>query len=331
MFDISIIMPAYNVEDYIRPSIESVLSQTYQNWELIIINDGSSDNTRLIAEEYVKRDNRITLINKENEGVSVARNLGLDIAKGSFISFLDSDDTYNTNYIELMSSPLKSGVAEMSFCKFKETKNNIVISKTPENAPQKFHDIFIHYICNTQEAMTANMAIMYNLELLRKYNIRFHAGCGYAEDAEFVLKYASLTKAVLIPEYLYNYIARPGSASRSGYSFDMFFGEIDAYIRTITFIKKNNYPESKSFVNYIEKKIISTKNRIKRPIWRSIKDGKFEDALNFLNRYESKYNAPFHIPFKEIDSKKFWFKIKILQSRNQRLWRLVKTRSKNER
>lgn len=89
---VSIIMPAFNAEAYIRTAVESVLAQTYEHWELLVVDDGSTDGTARIVEDF--RDSRIVLIRKTNGGVSSARNVGLNNAKGSFIAFLDSDDIW---------------------------------------------------------------------------------------------------------------------------------------------------------------------------------------------------------------------------------------------
>ena len=98
---VSIITPAYNCENYISESIDSVLSQTYGNWEMIIVNDKSTDKTREIIENYTKLDSRINLINlEENSGAAVARNTALDAAKGRYIAFLDSDDRWKSNKLE---------------------------------------------------------------------------------------------------------------------------------------------------------------------------------------------------------------------------------------
>lgn len=94
---ISVIMPAYNVEQYIQKAIDSVLGQNYSNYELIIVDDGSTDNTGLICDQYTKRDLPIKVIHQENAGQSVARNVGIDYAEGDYICFLDSDDWYSAN------------------------------------------------------------------------------------------------------------------------------------------------------------------------------------------------------------------------------------------
>ena len=101
---ISVIMPVYNVEQYLRRSIESVLNQTFKDFELICINDGSTDNSLEILNEYATKDPRIQIINQENAGLSCARNSGLEIVQGEYIAFIDSDDFYATNFLEVLYS-----------------------------------------------------------------------------------------------------------------------------------------------------------------------------------------------------------------------------------
>jgi glycosyltransferase involved in cell wall biosynthesis len=91
---VTVVMPAYNASEYLSETIESVLSQTFTNFELLIIDDGSTDNTAEIANHYSHKDRRIKLISQKNQGVSIARNTGIEIAKGEYIAFLDSDDQW---------------------------------------------------------------------------------------------------------------------------------------------------------------------------------------------------------------------------------------------
>src|SRR5690554_2947106 len=93
----SVLVPAYNVEDYVFETIESVLNQTYRNWEMIIVNDGSTDKTKKILERYAKKDKRIELINQENKGLLMARRIAISKSKGDYICFLDSDDFWEEN------------------------------------------------------------------------------------------------------------------------------------------------------------------------------------------------------------------------------------------
>ena len=100
MLLVSVIMPAYNTEEYIEKAIQSVLEQTFSNWELLVIDDGSPDNLAEIVKKYENRDSRTRLIQQVNQGVSVARNLGIEEAQGKYISFLDSDDYYLATFLE---------------------------------------------------------------------------------------------------------------------------------------------------------------------------------------------------------------------------------------
>lgn len=97
---ISVIVPIYNVEQYLRECIDSIISQTYKNIEIILVDDGSTDSCPQICDEYKEKDNRIKVIHKKNEGVSLARNTGLNTAKGDYISFVDSDDIINEKLYE---------------------------------------------------------------------------------------------------------------------------------------------------------------------------------------------------------------------------------------
>lgn len=107
MVDISIIVPVYNAEKSIRRCIESVLTQTMKNWELLLINDGSIDNSKEICSFYENKDSRIKLINKNNSGVSDTRNLGVDLSEGEYITFLDADDWIEHDMLEIMLSNIK--------------------------------------------------------------------------------------------------------------------------------------------------------------------------------------------------------------------------------
>ena len=109
---LSVIIPVYNVEPYLEQCLDSVINQTYKNLEIICINDGSTDNSLKILEKYQKKDNRIKLINQKNKGLSEARNAGLDVAKGEYIAFVDSDDYLELNaYEEAMNVVLQEKIS----------------------------------------------------------------------------------------------------------------------------------------------------------------------------------------------------------------------------
>ena len=115
---ISVIIPVYKVEKYLCQCIESTLAQTYQNLEIILVNDGSPDNCGAICDEYAKKDARIKVIHKHNGGLSDARNAGIEIATGELISFVDSDDWIESNMIEILSMNLIDYNADISCCSY---------------------------------------------------------------------------------------------------------------------------------------------------------------------------------------------------------------------
>lgn len=120
---ISIIVPVYNVEQYLDDCLISIINQTYKNLEIILIDDGSTDKSGKICDEYAKKDSRIIVIHKENGGVSSARNAGLRIAKGAYIGFVDPDDWIAEDMYEVLYSNAKKYDADVSVCKYKIVKN----------------------------------------------------------------------------------------------------------------------------------------------------------------------------------------------------------------
>ena len=112
---VSIIVPVFNVEKYLRQCLDSILGQTFNQFEVIIVNDGSTDNSGAICQEYEARDNRIVYLEKENEGVSEARNLGLDFATSEYIIFIDSDDWIEPTYVEVLYEKIEEYQADIVF------------------------------------------------------------------------------------------------------------------------------------------------------------------------------------------------------------------------
>jgi len=122
-FLISVIVPVYNVEKYLSNCLDSIINQTYRNLEIILVDDGSTDGSVKICDDYAKKDNRIIVIHKENGGASTARNKGLDIAKGDYISFIDSDDYINCYMLEHLLNAIIRDNTDISICKIKFTKS----------------------------------------------------------------------------------------------------------------------------------------------------------------------------------------------------------------
>lgn len=141
---ISVIVPIYDVEEYLPTCIESILNQTYKNLEILLIDDGSTDKSGIICDEYARQDNRCTVIHQRNKGVYEARNTGLNHATGEYISFIDGDDYIHPQMLETLYEALQKGDYDFSMVTFKQIwkyrkedfptiaiqNNNILIAKT---------------------------------------------------------------------------------------------------------------------------------------------------------------------------------------------------------
>ena len=137
---VSIIVPIYNVENYLERCIISIINQTYTNLEIILVDDGSTDNCPNICEKYKKQDNRITVIHKKNGGLSDARNKGIDIASGKYIYFIDSDDYMHLNTIEFLLNSVKETDADISCCSYLLFYDNQKLTVSTKNEKYKCFD-----------------------------------------------------------------------------------------------------------------------------------------------------------------------------------------------
>ena len=126
---ISVVIPAYNAEQFLDETLESVLSQTYENWECIIVNDGSTDNTESVAKKWCEKDARFCYFYKENSGVSDTRNLGIKEARGEYIAFLDADDLYMPNFLDVCLENLVEKDVDLvapKMLEFRDVRNGVI-------------------------------------------------------------------------------------------------------------------------------------------------------------------------------------------------------------
>ena len=140
---ISIIIPVYKVEKYLEKCIQSVINQTYENLQIILVDDGSPDNCGKICDEYAKKDHRIEVIHKSNGGLSDARNKGLEIAKGEYIGFVDSDDYIEADMYEVLYNLLKQYNADVSICNFYTVSQGKISIKNADNGINEYNRIEI--------------------------------------------------------------------------------------------------------------------------------------------------------------------------------------------
>lgn len=208
-FLISVIVPVYNVEKYLEKCIDSIINQTYENLEIILVDDGSPDNCPVICDEYAKKDERIVVIHKENAGVSSARNFGLDIAKGEYISFVDSDDVLYHRFYEIMISNI--GDSEIAFCDYIRFSDNCSF----ENIDT---DLIKTELLKNKHVFDYPKLSFYPVwnKLIKSSVIneqRFDIDKKNAEDSLFTFDLLhKCSSAVLINEKLYGYFVRDNGA-----------------------------------------------------------------------------------------------------------------------
>lgn len=210
---ISIIIPVYNVGEYVTKCIVSVLNQTYRNIEIILINDGSIDDSSKICEKYASLDNRIRLINKSNGGLSSARNAGLNVARGKYISFVDSDDYISPVMLEVLLSNLKSHNADISECGVHFTSE---ISKVSDTIVINMIDKETWLLNVIKKNQYSVWRRLYKKELLE--NKEFKIGYIY-EDVFFLYDILSgINRIVQSNQKLYFYFDEGHSIMRSAFS-----------------------------------------------------------------------------------------------------------------
>ncbi len=209
---VSIIVPVYNVENTLGRCIESIISQTYQNWEMWLIDDGSRDASGKICDNYSRSDARINTVHKANGGVSVARNTGLDKAKGEYVLFVDSDDYLEQNTLELAMNEADSSGAEVVLFGFyyhfqeedrvvENKGTRIFVGKNEEFVSEMFEEMF------RKELLNPPWNKLIKREMLIRNDIRFISEYSICEDMIFTIGVLdACNKIVFLDVPLYHYI-----------------------------------------------------------------------------------------------------------------------------
>lgn len=238
---ISIIVPVYKVEEYLPKCVESIRKQTYKNLEIILVDDGSPDNCGMLCEQYAKEDDRIKVIHKPNGGLSDARNAGIDIATGRYISFVDSDDFIHPQMMELLLEAVKHEDADIGVCSWKSVKDGeneeykeYHIEKYENTDGRKIQDIYFEQ-SDLRIAYTVAWAKLIKRELYD--NIRYPKGLLHEDEYTTykILYRADKIAYINIPMYYYlsrgNSIMGDFKAAR--------FAIFGAYLERIEFYSDN--------------------------------------------------------------------------------------------
>ena len=218
IMNISIIVPVYNGEKFLRDCIDSILSQTVSDFELLLIDDGSTDGSGAICDEYVTKDKRVRVFHKENEGVSSARNLGLDNARGEWIAFVDSDDLISPNFCEIMIDNEYEDLIVSSFSRFGNTSENCML-ENQSLSKKDFSSTIDTYITSTH--FTTVWGKLFKKSILEAYRLRFYINIDSTEDTLFIYEYILHINSVRIKsDLIYWYRNLGGGLSHQCLSID---------------------------------------------------------------------------------------------------------------
>lgn len=262
---ISVVLPVYNCDKYLARSIESVRKQTYDNWELIIVNDGSRDASERKAREFVKKDKRIKLINQENKGVSVARNLGIEEAAGDILMFLDADDWFEENAFEEVVTNWDNSMQMLLFDYYDVAGNGKKQSRQlfkedkivfGENGERSISDLEVITagVCSQQGGTRVLVSVpwgrAFKADYIKKNSSRFPEGIINCEDVIFNLRVIiDMEKAVYLSKPIYDYYINMDSASnvsfeKNGEKLIPNFIEVNHYAKEILLTEKNKLYET---------------------------------------------------------------------------------------
>jgi glycosyltransferase involved in cell wall biosynthesis len=235
MIAVSIIIPVYNSEKYLKECIESLLAQTLPHCEFIFVNDGSQDNSQAIIESYQITDSRIILINQENQGVSAARNKGLSLAKGQYVGFVDADDYLELDFYQTLYDKAILENLDIICSNFIKEQDGVVItSKAPFQENTIFDSSFIKNeilpFMIKDSGLNTCCTKVFHRKLLLENNITFPVGVALGEDAIFTFRCFFYANSITFLNYFgYHYREVAGSATRNTVAKDYFKRALEVY------------------------------------------------------------------------------------------------------
>ena len=251
---ISVIVPVYNIEEYIERCIKSIINQTYSKLEIILVDDGSTDGSGVICDNYAEHDDRIIVIHKENGGLSSARNAGLEIARGEYIGFVDGDDYINESMYETLLDHIKKENGDMVICGFKEVKEGSNSSEDNKLSEEKVTIITGEERYRLITEFDTENIVAWN-KLYRRTvfeNLRF--AVGKLHEDQWIVPYVieKSERIIKIRDELYYYVTREASISKEKMKPKRMWDLFDALRNTTMFFKnKGLYAEQKEEARHL--------------------------------------------------------------------------------
>ncbi len=249
---ISVIVAVYNIADYIERGVGSVCAQTYRNLEIIVVDDGSTDDTGVICDRLAAKDSRVQVIHKENGGPAEARNRGIAIAKGSYIGFVDGDDWIDPDMYEKMLGALQEQGADLAICRYRQVYKTHTEDASVDRAVLfQGQEALQYYVQETKEYAIQNAAWnkLYKKEILT--GIAFPVGKWYEDIMFATMALARAECCIYLDTACYNYIIdREGSIMNTQAGPRIFTDLIPAYYEKTSFLEEAGKPELAVIHNY---------------------------------------------------------------------------------
>lgn len=306
---ISIIIPVYNTSKYLDQCLKSVLKQTYTDWECIVVDDGSADNSGEICDKWAEKDGRFIIIHQKNQGVSAARNHGIQKSKGEYICFIDSDDWVEPDYLSNMINTSYYKCSDLIVTGTKHVHNNFSKEFAPSEIAiaelsSKYTDIFIKNI----GLMYGPCSKLYYASIIKENNILFPEHLSFGEDTTFVFRYLEKINSILyINTTAYNYRIVDSNSLSSKYRDDK------SIIRYELWLTRYHFYELKNMWNDISQR------NMYRELWAIIYDGIFsvkKPSFSYLNNLLNIKEIDDLNSWKDIFNAPYWIKYGILKRLN---------------
>lgn len=312
---ISIIVPCYNAEKYLKKCLDSIINQTYNNIEIILVNDGSKDKTVKILKDYEKRDNRIIVIDKENTGVSDSRNIGIEKATGKYVMFADADDYLEVDAVESLYKAIIIKKCKIVRGNYKRQFNS---SSENEKSIGKYNnknvqDILKYILSGKINCYVWLLIIERNF--LKRENLKFSPDLKIMEDTYFYIQLLGKEKIYFYDKVVYNYVENENSASRDiKKAKDIYIEMLKAEQYIVDELKRNNF-WSNEIRNIIIKKIII--NGISNCTWNLYKAREKKQLKDFLSYIDKNKNIRFAFKIMDISGIRLDKKIVIKLIKNK--------------
>lgn len=240
---ISVIVPVYRVEKYLERCVKSILSQTYKNLEVILVDDGSPDQCPAICDACAEKDARVKVIHQENKGLSGARNAGIDAASGEYLAFVDSDDYVSPHFIEELYQLLQDTGCAIGQCRFSYVKGNGLVEEGDSAFCIYRGESLMEQLYGPEEKATCFVVAwnkLYRAELFKETGIRYPEGRIHEDEATTYRLFHEAKKLAFLDRALYGYYTENGGSITSVFSAKR-LQWLTAHEERIAFFKKNGY------------------------------------------------------------------------------------------